>query len=344
MTRATSGPRWRPAGRPLLLPGAARPPVPSPAAGPPAGSAAPPPAESSAVRPTAQPPDARPPDARSPAERSAVSDRTPRPTAPGAGTVLLAVLRRDSGEGHLLRWPLVLDICFGVINLAVFLLVSQWVAVGGPAGRGESTFAFVAVGVSYLLVVQVACTQVALRVREEQQSGTLEALVTSGAPLPVIGLASALYPALVGSLRCVLYLVGAGVFLGLPLGRTHWVGVLVLLALGGLVALALATVLAAAVVAVPHGGTIGRVALAALGLASGVFVPVAQLPGPLHAIGMLLPTRPVLDGLRAAVAGTGWATPAWLSAVWALVLLPVAGALYGGAVRVARRRGALSRV
>ena len=135
----------------------------------------------------------------------------------------------------------------------------------------------------------------------------------------------------------------AAALLGLDVGSASWPGVAVVLLTGGAATMCLGILLAAFTVAVGHGNTLSRLVVVALSFTSGTYFPVTGLPGPLHALSVVLPTRITLDGLRAALAGRPWAGSALLLAVATAAALPVAVWLFGLSLRVARHRGTLTR-
>ena len=99
---------------------------------------------------------------------------------PGPLTGVLAVIRRDWSDHRLFRMPFVLDLVFGTINLAVFLLVTR-ALVAGP--QAVVHFHYVAIGLAFLLGLQGAVHQTVQRTVAEQRVGTLEFQVASGVRL-----------------------------------------------------------------------------------------------------------------------------------------------------------------
>ena len=262
---------------------------------------------------------------------------------PPSRRVVVALLRRDSAERRFLGLPFVLDVLFGLVNLVVFLFISRVLRHPSPVGTSVSYFDFVAVGITFMLVVQAACTQITSRVQEEQRSGTLEMLAAQPVTPGALALGLSAYPMAFSVVRAAAYLAVAVALLGLDVGAASWPGVVVVLLLGGAATTALGIVLAAFSVAVGHGETLARLVVLALSFASGTYFPVTALPPVLQALSGPLPTRITLDGLRDALSGGSWTGSALLLAVAAAVGLPVAVRLFGLALRVAVRRGTLTR-
>jgi ABC-2 type transport system permease protein len=254
-------------------------------------------------------------------------------------------LRKDLAEGSRFRAPLLLDLGFGLINLASFLFISRLLHHPdvGALGGAATYFDFVAVGLACLLVVQSTCSQLISRVQEHQRSGTLEVLVaTPVSPrLMAIGLGS--YPTLLGVLRSIVYLAVAGVALGMNLQHTDWLGTAVMVILGSAAALAVGICLAAFTIAFAHGSAVGRTAVVGIGFLSGAYFPIFILPAPLQFLAAVLPTRMAIDGLRAAMAGGSWTSQALLLAGITVVGLPLSTWVFAHSLRSARRKGTLTR-
>lgn len=263
----------------------------------------------------------------------------------GAFAVLRALAVRDLAERRRLVPPLALDLAFGIVNLAVFLLISRVLSVpaDGALAGSPSYFDFVAVGITFMLVVQAATSQVTARVGQEQRDGTLEMLVTQPVPGWLLALGLAGYPFLLALLRSGGYLALLGLAFGLHVGRADWPGVVLVLVASAAAMLALGVGLMAFTVAFGRGDLVARLLLVGLSFVSGTYFPVAvlsALPGWATAA---LPSRIALDGLRHALAGQPWAADLLVLLAGTAVLLPLSLWLFDLSLRLARRRGTLNR-
>jgi ABC-2 type transport system permease protein len=276
----------------------------------------------------------------------------PRPTAPppdgrvvaDAARMVLAFVRRDLANGpHLLRVPLLLDLVFGIVNLVVFLFISRVLNAGDGFAHSASYFDFVAVGITFTLVLQAATTQLTGRIAREQRSGTLEMLAAQPIPLWALAVGLAAYPFLFALLRAGVYLAVLATVLGLHVGDASWLGVVLLLAVGGSATIGIGVVLMAVSIVVGHGDTIARVVVVALSFVSGTYFPLAVLPPLVQQAAAPLPTRLALDGLRGALAGGHWGGAVLALLAATAVLLPLSIWLFGLALRLAGRRGTLTR-
>jgi ABC-2 type transport system permease protein len=131
--------------------------------------------------------------------------------------------------------------------------------------------------------------------------------------------------------------------LGLHVGHASWLGVVLLLAVGGSATIGIGIVLMAVSIVVGHGDTIARVVVVGLSFVSGTYFPVAVLPPLLRHGAAPLPTRLALDGLRGALAGGHWGGAVLALLAATVALLPLSIWLFGRALTMAGRRGTLTR-
>ncbi|MEU7620429.1 ABC transporter permease [Micromonospora rifamycinica] len=280
----------------------------------------------------------------------------PRPAPPAAGPAsrlgpvaggraVLALIRRDLGERQLIRLPLLLDLVFGAVNLLVFLFISR-VLTPPEAHRllGATTyFDFVAVGITFMLVLQAASTQLTSRVTREQRGGTLELLAAQPVPAAALAVGTAAYPFLLALLRAGFYLVLLHALFGLHTARADWWGVVTVLLAGSAAMMGIGIGLTAFAVAVGYGESTARLLIVGLSFLSGTYFPVAALPGVLPTLTAVLPSRVALDGLRAALSGGAWVHSALTLLAATVLLLPLSTWVFGRALRIAAARGTLTR-
>jgi ABC-2 type transport system permease protein len=262
---------------------------------------------------------------------------------PGAGAVG-AFLRRDYRVVRSYRFPFVLDTFFGILQLAVSYFIAQtFLDVGSEdLGGAPDYFSFAAIGIVMALVVEAAAEGLAEKVRFEQTSGSLEALMAQ--PVGVVQLCAGLasFPFAFAMVRSVFYLSIAAVWMGLDLGKTDWLGLAVVFLLGATALAGLGIAAAAAVLVFKRGETLSGVLLFAMTLISGSVFPVGVLPEWLQDLGSLLPLRFAFDGVRDALfTGSGWGGDALALAAFTVVGLPLAVSLFGQALQATRRAGTL---
>jgi len=146
-----------------------------------------------------------------------------------------------------------------------------------------------------------------MRIREEQLTGTLEALVVQ--PLSSFELAVGLvgFPFLFAMLRALAYLGIAWAWLDVDLSRADWSGVALVFVSSGLALTSLGIALGAIVLVIKRGDVLASLGVFALGLISGSLFPISVLPGWLEPLAKIAPMRFAFDGLRSTLyRGSGW--------------------------------------
>jgi ABC-2 type transport system permease protein len=258
--------------------------------------------------------------------------------------VISAVVRRDYHVARSYRLAFVLDLLYGVINLVVFFFISETFADASTSElEGAPTyFAFAAVGIALTIVIGAASTGLAARIREEQLTGTLEALVAQPLTTTEVALGLAGFPFLFAIVRAAFYILIAAALLGLDLSNTDWVGFVTVLLASGIALSALGVLFGAVVLIVKRGEVLAGMVTFGMALLSGAFFPVSVLPDWLEPLGAILPTRFAFDGLRAAIfEGAGWGDDALALLAFAVVGFPIAVYAFAQALAHARRAGTL---
>jgi ABC-2 type transport system permease protein len=258
--------------------------------------------------------------------------------------VVSALVRRDYQITRSYRMAFVLDSVFGVLNLAVYFFISETFvdASTAPLGGAPSYFAFAAVGMVVGLVITAAAAGAAERVREEQLTGTFEALLVH--PVRSLELSVGLvgFPLLFGLARAIVYLGIAAVWMDLDASRASWLGLVAVL-LGTGAALATLGILSGAAVLLFKRGTIlTAVAIFGMTMLSGAVFPISVLPDWVQPISEVIPIRFALNGVRDALfRGEGWGTDAVALMAFGALGIPLAAWVFDGALRIARRTGSV---
>jgi ABC-2 type transport system permease protein len=270
--------------------------------------------------------------------RSAVRPPVPR------FQVILAMIRRDVAITRSYRIAFVLDIVFGVLNLAMFFFISRtFGTVEGIELHGApSYFAFASVGIAITIVIDAASTGLAQRIRGEQLAGTLEALLIQPVTVGEVAFGLAGFPFVFAMVRSVFYLVIAAVWFHVDLAEASVTGFLITLLVSGFAFTALGIILGAVVLIIKRGDVLVGMVIFTMGLISGAFYPVGVLPDWIEPIGRVMPTRFAYDGLRSAMfVGSGWWTDVAALVAYSVVGIPVAIAVFSAALRHATRTGSL---
>jgi ABC-2 type transport system permease protein len=264
--------------------------------------------------------------------------RLPRPY------VIWTLVRREYASKRTYRLAFLLDILFAVANLLMFFFISRALDVQPGVGLtgAPSYFAFVLVGIALTNVVGAASTGLAYRIREEQFTGTLEALLVQPIRLTELSAGLAMYPFLLAMARAALYILVGGGLLGVAFGGASWLGFAVMLVASALAFAGLGILLGAVVLVVKRGEALVGLLTYALGILGGAFFPIEVLPGWIEALALVAPTRFAFDGVREAIfQGSGWVGDAAVLFAFAAVSIPVANFLFRQAVEYSRREGSL---
>lgn len=264
----------------------------------------------------------------------------PRPHA------IAALARRDYLLTRSYRLTFGLELLFGVVNLLVYYFISRTFAdVGSKDLDGApSYFDFAAVGIIVTVIVGATSVEISSRVRQEQLTGTLEALFTQPLSTLEVALGLVVLPFVFAMFRAFVYTFVAAVWLGLDVAHASWPGVVLSLLLTGAAMAGLGIAGGAAVLVVKRADLLVGVVLFAMGFVSGAVFPVSVLPGFLQSIGDVVPTRFAFDGLRHALfEGSNWQTDVGALLLFAAAGVPLAVALFAAALSWSKRTGSLAK-
>jgi ABC-2 type transport system permease protein len=259
---------------------------------------------------------------------------------------IAAIVRRDYQLARSYRLAFALDLLLGFANLILYFFISRtFTGVGRTAGLhgAPNYFAFAVVGIVITVVMTAASTSLAMRIREEQLTGTLEALVVQ--PLSSFELAIGLvgFPFLFAMVRAVAYLGIAWAWLDVDLAQADWSGVTLVFLTAGLALTSLGIALGAIVLVVKKGDVLASLAVFALGLISGSLFPISVLPGWLEPLAKIAPMRFAFDGLRSALyRGSGWGEDVVVLALFGALTFPAAVWIFDRSLRFAERKGSLA--
>jgi ABC-2 type transport system permease protein len=215
-----------------------------------------------------------------------------------------------------------------------------------PAGRSYFTFALV--GFAFFDYLSVSMTAFDSSLEEARQNRTLEALLVTQTPLPVIIAGSAVYPFMALALRTCVYLGMGALFFGFAPRGANWFGALAILAASILAFAGLGILSASYQILFKRGNPAKWIVLGVSSLVSGMMYPVSVLPRPLQILARMIPVTYSLDGMRAALlAGAGWSRlwPSFVTLLgFATVLIPVSFLVFGWALRRTKITGTLTNI
>jgi ABC-2 type transport system permease protein len=258
--------------------------------------------------------------------------------------VTAAIVRRDYLITRSYKLPFVLDAFYGLLELAVYFFISRTFHgfVPGRLQGAPSYFAFAAAGIAVAVVVGGAASGLARRLREEQLTGTLEALVVQPLTSAEICLGLAGFPLLFAIARAAVYLAVAGVWMDLDLSQLSWPGLILLLVVTGTSLSVLGILSAAIVLVLKRGEILAGMLIAAMTVLSGSVFPISALPDWLEPLGRILPLRFAFDGVRAALfRGEGWGSDFVVLLSFSVVGLAVAIAVFDRALDFSKKAASL---
>jgi len=266
----------------------------------------------------------------------------------GASSLLGVFLRRDWAIARSYRVNFGFELFHTVVSLVLFFYLARLVDESTFTSSDEldqGYFAFVVVGLAFMKFMETGLTAFALQLRTDQTTGTLEALLVTPAPQPLVVLGSATYDLLLAAVSAVVMLLIAVLGFGLDLS-VDVSSILVLLAAipasFGLFA-AVGVVMAAITIIFKQVATLVSFATAGVAVLAGVYFPLSLLPGWLETLAKALPFSWALDVLRAALLG---GDPSILKLTLLIaagaIAVPASLALFAAAVNHAKRTGTLA--
>jgi ABC-2 type transport system permease protein len=262
--------------------------------------------------------------------------------------VLAAFIRRDFRIDVSYRLSFVLDAGSTIFSLALYFYLSRIIdeeSFNAAQGLSGGYFAFATVGLVVLTMVNITLASFSRKLREEQTTGTFEALLATPASASLIVLSSGAWDVIRATVEGLVLLAAAVAFFGLDLELAPGPISTAALALLGSMALLASFGVAVAAFTVVFKRASALVGMVATGLAllAGVYFPIEVLPSPLEELAEALPFTWGLDVLRDSLLG-GDVDPVQLLGLFAsaFALLPPALVAFNFAVRRARLTGTLS--
>lgn len=258
---------------------------------------------------------------------------------------MAAVARRDLLTTLRYRNGFVFTAVSAIAELSAFYFLSRTI---GPGFRPEGVdyFLFVLVGTGFFTFLLTGVHAFLRIVQEAQQTGTLEVLMTTSTPAPMLVFLSAM-SAFAGQAIYLLLYIGGGLLLArAPLPRPNLAGCAVIFVLSLGITIALGVLAAALQLAIQRGSAVVWLFGSAAWLLTGTLFPTAGLPLPLRVLAGLVPLTYSLSGMRLALL-QGADLPALLPAASALtgfclLLLPSSLLIFSWTLRRARLQGTLS--
>jgi len=258
---------------------------------------------------------------------------------------MAAILRRDLLSALRYRNGFLLTAFASAAELASFYFLARAI---GPGFRPEGVeyFPFLLVGTGFYTFLVMGIHSFVLIVQEAQQTGTLEVLMTTSTPAPVLIFMSAMSAFAGHMVQLVIYVGGGLLLFRVPLGNPNLPGCALVFLLSAAIAVALGVFAAALQLAIQKGSALLWLFGSGTWFLTGTLFPVETLPKPLHSLADLIPVTHSLNGMRLALLqGANFAalrSEILYLAIFALLILPVSLLVLSHTLRRARLEGTLS--
>jgi len=261
---------------------------------------------------------------------------------------LLALIRADALTTFSYRLQTIAWLGGMVVTIVPLYFVAQAlqpVMTNAIAGEGRQYFGFLLVGIIAVLLLTTALNALPDGIRSGIGRGTLEAMLATPTPLPVLLTGMMGFPLLLTVLRGTIMLVAAWIL------GAHVIWARGLPALGILLLIALAYVpfailSASLILAFKTAGPFATVVLTLSALLGGVYYPTQVIPSWLHHVSAFVPLTYGLRALRRTLldgAPFGALAPDLaILAAFTVGLLLVSLIVFSQALRYARRAGTLA--
>lgn len=221
----------------------------------------------------------------------------------------------------------------------------QPVAAASIAAEGGHYFGFLLTGIAATYILAAAVTAVPGAIAGGIGSGTLESLLVTRTPLPVLLIGLSGYPLLLGIARASILLIAAAV-VGVDIAWTALPFAMVFVALLIVAYGSIGIIAAALVLVFRTSGPLITAVIAGSGLLGGVYYSTTVIPDWLQDLSMVVPLTYALRGMRMLLLG-GAGSAEVINDLSAMVFITVGSlfvslAVFGAALRHARHAGSLS--
>jgi len=264
---------------------------------------------------------------------------------------LAAFFWRDFAIARGYRGALILEILEALFGVATYFYLSRFVQspeLTRALPAGDSYFSFALVGFAFFDYLSVSIDAFESSLNEARQNRTLEALLVTSTPLPLILTGSAIYPFAALALRTVVYLAWGVLLFGFAPRSANWLGALAVLLASILAFAGLGILSASYQILFKRGNPAKWLVLGLSALLGGMMYPVTVLPAPLQMVARLIPVTYSLQGMRAALLdGAGWSAlgpSIFALLVFAAILLPLSFAVFAWALQRTKVTGTLTHI
>ncbi|HXH28073.1 MAG TPA: ABC transporter permease [Candidatus Polarisedimenticolia bacterium] len=260
---------------------------------------------------------------------------------------LAAFIKRDLLIELSYRTSFVLQIGGILFSVLLWRFVTRVVDAppSTPGLGGMDYFAYVLVGIAMYHYLSAALMSFSGKIRNEQVTGTLEAMLVTPTSIGTIVLGSSLWDFLLTSLKVVLYLLVGWIAFGVRIRPGGILPCVLILSLTVLAFSGIGILSAAFILYLKRGDPITYVIATVSALLGGVFYPPENLSPALEVCSRFLPITYALRALRGALLQgiplAGLLPDLEALGIFVVVLVPLGVVAFRIAVRKARQEGSL---
>ncbi len=232
---------------------------------------------------------------------------------------------------------------------SVFFFIAKIIPSSGALyldDYGGDYFSFVLIGLAFSGFMNVCLSTFSTTLRNEQMTGTLEALLTTPTPVGVILFARLLWNFFYGSVNIIIYFIFGILLMSANYGGANLAAVPLILLLSLVSFSAMGLISASFILVFKRGDPLNIFLGFATAVVGGVYFPVAALPNTLRAVSAYIPLTYTLRLMRdACIRGAGISemkSDILVLSMITAVLLPLGIFCFAAALRRTRRDGSLS--
>lgn len=262
---------------------------------------------------------------------------------------LLAFIKRDFLIEISYKFSFFLQ--FGGILLALISFYFLSMLIGGENIKhlqpyGGNYFSFVIIGIAFSNYLSGALLKLSRHMRNEQVTGTLEALLSTQTGIHTIIFSASFYNFLFTSIRVFLYLFLGILLFSVNIGDANYFGGLLILILTILAFSGLGIISTSFIIVFKRGDPISWIFTTVSWLFGGVYYPISILPVWLQKLSYLLPITYSLEGMRMALL-RGYSLrelspQIFALLIFSLIIIPLSLSIFKYSIKKAKIMGTLS--
>ena len=244
-------------------------------------------------------------------------------------------------------WELVW-LVYGVVNTLAITFIAEEATAAGLTSDTNSLVLFLLLGTLVWAYLSAVLDDTSLVITWERWEGTIEHTLMAPVPRSLHLIGMSVFGVMHAVVRTLLIFLIAIPFFTVDLDQANWIAAAMVLAVGSVSVAGLGILAGVLPLLYPERGTqMSFMFQAIILLVSGVYYSVEVLPAWLQVFSYISPATYLLDGIRAAIIDGEGLSGVWdelvILAVFGVVLVPGAIAVFAVAERYAKKTGQLKR-